>query len=159
MKTIARLLPLSLLVLGAATFAARADEPPSTPPAPATPPPASGDQPAPKWNPGQMRERRLKMLAEKLSLTPAEKQQVKAILEQAETQGQAIRQDTSLSRQDRIAKRMALMKSTHDQIRALLTPAQQAIYDTLPQDGGRGGHRGPPPNGEAPANNPPPPSQ
>jgi hypothetical protein len=39
------------------------------------------------------------------------------------------------------AKRMAIMTASHTQVRAILTPAQQQIFDALPPE--PRGHRGP----------------
>jgi len=147
MKTIFKLLSLASLTALALAPLARADEPPATPPAE----PPAGDHP----HPGRgMRGDRLKMLAEKLQLTDDQKAQVKTILNGDETQMKALRDDDALSEEDRRAKFMALRKSTHDQIRALLTPDQQKTFDSLPEPRG---HRGPPKgDGAAPADAPPP---
>ena len=59
------------------------------------------------------------------------------IIAKALTQMKALRADTSLSDDDRRAKMGALMKSQHDQIRAVLTPEQQTTFDTLPKPGER----------------------
>ncbi|MEO6873712.1 MAG: Spy/CpxP family protein refolding chaperone [Opitutaceae bacterium] len=132
---------LALLGLGAvafAPFARAADETPSTPPAA-----PAADHPRPA------RGERLKMLAEKLQLTDAQKAQVKTIMQKGEEQAKALRSDDSLDKDDRRSKMMEIRKSTHDQIRALLTPDQQKNFDAMPPQ--RGGHRGPPTgDGDAP---------
>jgi LTXXQ motif family protein len=97
----------------------------------------------------------LEMLKEKLSLTDAQVKQVKDIGRTEREQERDVRQDTSLSSEDRRAKLMAARKAEHDQIRAILTPDQQAIFDKLPPVGGR---RRPPPDGaEGGTGVPPPP--
>jgi protein CpxP len=107
----------------------------------------------------------LEMLKEKLSLTEDQVKQVKDIGRTAREQERAVRQDTTLADDDRRAKMMAARKAEHDQIRAILTPDQQAIFDKMPVGGGRrrpradgGSGVAPPPMNEAPgADNPPPP--
>ena len=145
MKTIIRL--LALLGLTALSLAplARADEPPPGPP-------PAGDQGRP--DPAKRREHRLQMLDEKLSLTAEQKNQIKAIWDNAGEKGQALRAEAVAARDDLRAKRMEAMKATHDQVRAVLTPDQQKIFDALPPEGH--GHRGPPKgDGAKPADVPP----
>ncbi|MBS0664128.1 MAG: Spy/CpxP family protein refolding chaperone [Verrucomicrobia bacterium] len=96
----------------------------------------------------------MKRLDEKLSLTPAEKQQIQAIWDQSEQQAKALRADDSLPRDQRRQKMMAIMKDTHDKVRAVLTPDQQKTFDTLPPEP-RGRRGGPRPAGGG--NTPPPP--
>ena len=92
--------------------------------------------------------RRQQELTQKLSLTDAQQQQMKAIYAAAEQQGKALRDDDSLSRDDRRAKMQAIMKSAHDQVRAMLTPDQQKTFDAMPKPEHRG--RGPKHDGDAP---------
>ncbi|HNC23363.1 MAG TPA: Spy/CpxP family protein refolding chaperone, partial [Opitutaceae bacterium] len=112
-------------------------------------PPAGGppDEHGPRV--GRMREHRMKMLEEKLSLTPAQKQQIQAIWDQAEQQGKALRADESAAREQRREKMGAIMKDSHDKVRAVLTADQQKIFDSLPPEprGRRGGPGGPRPAG------------
>jgi len=145
MKTIIRL--LSLLSLSALTAAplARAAEP-SAPP-PSAPPAATGEHPRP--DPAKMREkreRRMQELITKLSLTPAQQAQINAIWDKAEEQGKALRaQGDHLRAQgaDLRAKGKDVMKASHDQVRSVLTPEQQKIFDAMPPPGqGRHGQRG-----------------
>jgi Spy/CpxP family protein refolding chaperone len=100
---------------------------------------------------------RLKHLSEVLNLTDDQKAKVAAILKDDQEKGQAIRNDSSLSREDRRAKMMDLMKDSQAQIRALLTPEQQQKFDTMPRParGPRGDGAG---NGPPPGENSPPPS-
>jgi Spy/CpxP family protein refolding chaperone len=135
MKTSLRF--LSLLGLSALAFAqvARAEENPA-PPAPPAGQHPHGDR-------AEMRAKRLQDLTQKLSLTDAQQQQIKTIWAAAEEQGKALRDDESLSRDDRRAKMQAIMKGTHDQVRAILTPDQQKTFDAMPPPERRG-HRGPP---------------
>jgi periplasmic protein CpxP/Spy len=78
-----------------------------------------------------MEEHQLEMLTKRLNLTPDQVTQVKAIDDDTMKQAQAVRADTSLSRDDKRAKMMSLHKGAQDKIRALLTPDQQTKYDAL----------------------------
>ena len=114
------------------------------------------DQAPPPPRHGRALER-LNELKAKLGLSDSQAEQIKAIFKTQMQQGRALREDDSLSDDDRRAKMMALMKSAHDQVRALLTPDQQKIFDALPPPG-RGRHGGPPPppvDGDGPPAPPP----
>lgn len=149
MKTKIRIVSLLALGLVAAASLVRAAEPP------AGPPPAER---GPRPDGMRMREHRMQVLEEKLQLTAAQKQQIQTIWDQAEQQGQALRASEVQAREDRRQKMMEIMKATHAQVRAVLTPDQQKTFDTLPPEGR--GRRGPRPGGEGkPAEAPPPPSQ
>lgn len=108
----------------------------------------------------------IEQLKEKLSLTDDQVTQLKQLSKDQRKQEQAIRQDTTLSDDDRRTKLQALRKAQHDQVRALLTPDQQKIFDTMPIGGGRrrprpdgaAGAPPPPADGAPPVNVPPPPS-
>ena len=160
MKALTRLLLLAAGLAVAALPAARAaDEAPPAPP-PAAP---NADQPAARperrgrMDPAEMLER----LKTAVNLTDDQTAKVKAIFQDQRAKMEALRGDESLSREDRRAKMMELMKAGHDQIRALLTPDQQQKFDAMPRPGFGRGPRGEGPGGEPPpsppANNPPPP--
>jgi Spy/CpxP family protein refolding chaperone len=93
----------------------------------------------------------LEQLKAKLSLTDDQIKQVKQIVRAQREQGQAIRQDAALSDEDRRAKMQGLMKTARDQIRAILTPDQQTIFDSMPM-----GRRRRPPAADGAADAPPP---
>ena len=78
-----------------------------------------------------MEARQLEMLTQKLNLTADQQTQVKAIDEDARKQMMALRNDTSLSQDDRHAKMMNIRKSTQDKIRAILTDEQKTKYDAM----------------------------
>jgi len=163
MKALIRLLMLAAGIAAAALPAARAADETQPTPAPAAAP--NADQPAARperrgrMDPAQMLEH-LKMA---VNLTDDQTAKVKAIFQDQRAKMEALRGDESLSREDRRAKMMELMKASHDQIRALLTPDQQQKFDAMPRPGfgrgprGEGPAGGPPPPPPAPANNPPPP--
>jgi periplasmic protein CpxP/Spy len=148
MKAMFRILMLAAGIAVAALPAARAAD--ENPPAPDTP---NADQPAARperrgrrMDPARM----LGRLKTELNLTDDQTAKVKTIFEDQRAKMQALRGDESLSREDRRAKMMDLMKASRDQIRALLTPEQQQKFDAMPRPG-----RGP--RGEGPAGGPPPP--
>ncbi len=87
----------------------------------------------------------LQHLKESLSLSDDQFKQLGEIMQDMRTQGQALRQDTSLSDDDRRAKLQALMKDVHDKIRAILTADQQKIFDAMPPMPGPGRRPPPPP--------------
>jgi protein CpxP len=149
MKTIFKFIPLLSFTALVLAPLARADEPPASPP----PAPSTGDQP--HQGGANRAAHRLQMLDEKLHLTDAQKQQITAIWSSSEQQGKALRDDSTLSKEDRRAKMGDIMKASHEQVRAVLTQDQQAIFDAMPPE--KHGHRGPPPaDGAAPADAPPP---
>jgi Spy/CpxP family protein refolding chaperone len=73
----------------------------------------------------------VEMLTKKLNLTPDQVTQVKAIDADTMKQMDALRSDTSLSRDDRRSKMMDIHKASTDKIRAILTDDQKTKYDAL----------------------------
>jgi Spy/CpxP family protein refolding chaperone len=95
----------------------------------------------------EMRERRLKRLDEKLTLTADQKAKIIAIWDKAGQDARAAREDASTTaKEERKAKRREAMKAVHQEVRGVLTPEQQKIFDTMPQDRPPGGPR---PSGES----------
>jgi Spy/CpxP family protein refolding chaperone len=127
------ILALSLVSTLPAAFGQDMAAPP--PPPTDAPPPAPSDQapPPPNRRPPQ-RGYNLKAMTDQLNLTADQVDKVKAILKTQREQGRAVREDTTLSDDDKRAKNMDLMKSTHDQIRALLTEDQQKQFDAMPMN-------------------------
>ena len=137
MKRLLRPFGLLALALGLSQLPARAqDAAPANPPPP--PPAAGGGQ---RRNPQQM----VQQLKDRLNLTDDQVKQLGQIMQDLRTQGQALRQDTSLSDDDRRTKGQALMKSVHDKVRAMLTADQQKIFDEMPPMMGPGRRPPPPP--------------
>jgi protein CpxP len=99
----------------------------------------------------QTPEQRLENLSKQLNLTDDQKAKIKPILEGEAKQIQSLREDSSLSREDRRAKSMQIRQSTHTQIRTLLTADQQKKFDSMQQRGGRWQRQGTqPPASETP---------
>ncbi|GGA64259.1 hypothetical protein GCM10011507_14840 [Edaphobacter acidisoli] len=121
----------------------------------APPPPAAQDNAGP---PPQGRrgggERDLKRMTKELNLSSDQVSQIKAFNEDSRKQMMALRDDSSLSQDDRRSKMMDIRKASQDKIRGVLNDDQKTKYDAMLAD--RRGHRRDG-NGEAPPPPPPPP--
>ncbi|HZU43125.1 MAG TPA: hypothetical protein VE994_10665 [Terriglobales bacterium] len=104
-------------------------------------------------------QQQLDHLSKQLNLNDDQKQKVKPLLDQQAEQMQSLRQDTSLSQQDRRAKFQEIHQSTMSQIRSLLDEKQQKKFDKMMQkQEERRAHRmgeGGPQGGQSGGNNPP----
>jgi Spy/CpxP family protein refolding chaperone len=141
----------ALGLVGAAPLFAQDTTPPPPAPDGSAPAPAPDDRQA---RMKKMMERQMQQWKDKLGLTD---DQVSKITDIVKAQGKAmqdIRNDDSLSDDDKRDKFNELRKSTREQVRAILTPDQQKIFDTLPPLG----RRRPPPDGGTPPPAPPPPA-
>lgn len=94
----------------------------------------------------------LEMLTKRLNLTADQQTQVKGIDEDTGKQMMAVRNDTSLSQDDKRAKMMEIRKGSQDKIRAILTDDQKTKYDAMlaemkdrMKERGQGGNPPPPP--------------
>ena len=76
-------------------------------------------------------DQHLAHLTKALSLTPDQQEKIKPMLEQEQTQMQAMHQDTSMSQQDKWAKAKTLREGTNDQIKSVLTPDQQTKFTQM----------------------------
>jgi Spy/CpxP family protein refolding chaperone len=140
------LLSLSILSAGLILSQAplRADDatpPPPQPPA-ADAPPADGQTPPPPHRHGR-RPLSLAELTAKLNLTADQQKTIGPILENAKSQGKALRDDDSMSQEDKRAKMKEIMTTSRAQIRAALTADQQKIFDAMGERGGKGGQGSP----------------
>jgi periplasmic protein CpxP/Spy len=137
------------LISIAAPFAAAQDSPPNNQQ------PAQGNH---GWHHGPPDPaQRTQELTKKLNLTSDQQTKVQNVFQSERSQMESLRQDTSLSQQDRHAKMMEIHKSTDAQVRALLDSTQQKKWDEMqakreqwgqnrrhgPPDAG--GQQGPPP--------------
>jgi Spy/CpxP family protein refolding chaperone len=135
---IAALAAGSLLVWSPALRAGDTNTPPSTPPAGA--PPAGQRPPGMRGGPN----------LDQLNLTDDQKPKVQAIMDADIQKRRELRQDTSLTREDFVAKQKAIHEDTTTQMKAVLTPEQFEKWQKMPQMGGRGRRNGPPPGGNPP---------
>ena len=87
----------------------------------------------------------LQKMAEELGLTAEQKTQIKAIHEGNRGKLQAIRDDASLSQDQKREQAKALRQSTQAKVDALLTPEQRVKAKELRAKHGRGGDK---PHGE-----------
>jgi Spy/CpxP family protein refolding chaperone len=143
---IAALAAGSLLVWSLALRAGDTNTPPSTPPAGA--PPAGHRPPGVRGGP----------MLEQLNLTADQKPKVQAIMDAQRQKMRDLRQDTSLTPDDRRAKMQVLRDDMATQMKAVLTPEQFDKWQKMPQPGMRDRRNGPPPGGNLPPAGTPPPA-
>jgi len=74
---------------------------------------------------------RTKELTKKLKLNSDQQAKVQSALEAEHTQMESLRQDSSLSREDRRSKMMEIHKTTDTQVRGLLDADQQKKWDEM----------------------------
>ena len=109
------LLVVCLLALGSAAPVLRAEDGPA----------AEGKKEGkPKGNPGEK-------MKKELGLTHAQAEQMKAIHEASREQLKAIKDDTSMSKEDKKAAAMKLHEATKAKVDALLNPEQKAEFDKM----------------------------
>lgn len=107
---------------------------------PATPPPAGGDTtPAPPRGGG--RGAGLQGILDKLELTDAQKDKVKPVIADQREKMQALRGDTSLSREDRMAKMKEINDAVDAKLKDILTADQYAKFQELRKQMPAGGRR------------------
>lgn len=118
--------------------------------------PGQGGQMGPGPGPGgQMghgpmsADQRLQMLTKRLNLTADQQQKIKPVLESESQQMQALRQDSSLSREDHMSKAQQIRQNTNDQIKSNLNSDQQQKFEEMMSHQGHGGMGGPPPAGQS----------
>jgi protein CpxP len=98
-------------------------------------------------------EQRLQHMTKALSLTDDQQQKIKPILDGESQQMQTVRQDSSLSQQDKWSKMEQIRTGTTSQINSILTPDQQKKYEEMSK------HHGPPPQAGGQMSQPPAPPQ
>ncbi len=114
---------LTILVLLAAglTFAQTSQEPQAPTP----------NKHAGMHHNGESADQHLQMLSEKLNLTDDQKAKLRPILQDQMQQMKAVRDDSSLSQEQKRAKMKSIHESSHDQVNAVLTPEQQAKFEQM----------------------------
>ena len=80
-------------------------------------------------------EAHLQMLSDKLNLTEDQKAKLKPILQDQVQQLRALRDDPSLSPEQKSAKKQIIHELIHDQINNVLTPEQQEKFKQMKQEG------------------------
>jgi Spy/CpxP family protein refolding chaperone len=79
-------------------------------------------QSAPQAQPQMTMDQRMARLTQMLDLTPAQQQQIRPVLEQAQQKMQALAADNATPMADRQAKAVAIRDNIRTQIDAILTP-------------------------------------
>src|ERR1700750_737556 len=79
-------------------------------------------------------EHRMAMLSKRLNLTADQQSKLLPIISDREQQMRAILHDSSLSKEDRIAKMKAVRKDSNAKIEALLTDDQKQNFEQLQQE-------------------------
>lgn len=87
---------------------------------------------------------RAQKFAQELNLTPEQQADLKSIRENMRQQAQAIKNDSSLTPDQKKAKFKELRKSSHEQMMAKLTPEQQQKFKEMRKEhrGHRHGRKG-----------------
>lgn len=78
-------------------------------------------------------ERRLKHLTKTLNLTPDQQQQILPILQDQQSQMETMRNNTSLTPQQRHQQMRTLMKDTHQKLEAVMTDSQKQQFEQAMQ--------------------------
>jgi len=99
-------------------------------------------------------DQRLERMSKQLNLSEAQQQQIKPILENESTQMQALRDNTSLSQQDRWAKMTQIRQEFAAQVKPILNADQQKQFEEMMSRQRQG--RGPGGPGQAPPSSQPP---
>jgi len=97
----------------------------------AAPPQSDGSAPPQHAHGEHMEEHHLEMLTKRLSLTPDQVTQVKAIDQDGRTQMMALHQDTTTAPADKHAKMKAIHDAQTAKIRAVLTDDQKPKFDKM----------------------------
>jgi Spy/CpxP family protein refolding chaperone len=149
------LLLATLAITPAVSRAQDASAPTPTPTAPADGAPPPANHGGPRRGGGY----NLKELTAKLNLTADQQKTIGDIIRTARSQSKEVRDDDSLSAEDKRSKMREIFTNEKAQIREALTPEQQATFDAMPPPwgpGGRGGGPGGPPPAAAPTPTPTP---
>lgn len=97
-------------------------------------------------------DQQLARMTQRYNLSTDQQTQIKPILASTQQQMQALRGDSSLSREDRMTKMMSIRSDSRSKIEAILNPDQkkqfdadqQAMQDRMKNGGGPGGPPPPP---------------
>jgi protein CpxP len=103
---------------------------------------AGGDTGSTAQTQEKERGERGEKLAQELNLTPDQREALKSIRENEKQQAQAIKSDSSLTRDQKRTKFKELRKSSHEQMMAKLTPDQQQKFKEMHKEHRGHGHRG-----------------
>ncbi len=76
-------------------------------------------------------DQQLQRMTQTLNLTEDQQQKIKPILENQSTQMQGLHQDTTMSREDKMAKMQQIRQGTNEQINGILNPDQQKKWEQM----------------------------
>ena len=116
-----------------------------------TPPSPPQGQGGPGRGGPEQQQRQLDMMTRQLNLSPDQVTQIKTIQADGHTKMMAMRDDTSMSQDDKRAKIMSMRQDEQGKIRGVLTDDQKTKYDAMLKQmqerrgGGYGGNGGAPP--------------
>ena len=79
-------------------------------------------------------DEQVKRLADRLNLSDDQQSKIKPILEDQRQQMTSLREDTSLSREDRMSKMRRIRESTTSKISAILNDDQKKQYEAMQQE-------------------------
>ena len=79
-------------------------------------------------------DEQVKRLADRLNLSDDQQSKIKPILEDQRQQMASLREDTSLSREDRMSKMRSIRESTTSKISAILNDDQKKQYEAMQQE-------------------------
>lgn len=79
---------------------------------------------------GQLKER-LQMIADELQLTDKQKEEIRPIIQEQFEKGRSLRQDTSLTQEERRAKLKDLRQDTAAKLKPILTPQQLDKFEKM----------------------------
>ena len=99
---------------------------------------------------GMNAEAQLERMSQALNLTDDQKAKIKPILENQDKQMQQLRQDTSVSQEDRRSKFQEIRQNTMSQIKPILSSDQQKKLESMHERGGEGRGRGGHPDQSSP---------
>ena len=91
----------------------------------------------PKGGPGQMRERikeRMENLSKELNLTKEQQEKIRPIIEKEMKDIRTVRQDTSLTPEQKMEKVKAIHQATQAELNKILTPEQQKKYAEMQEN-------------------------
>ena len=139
-------LAAGLVVCGAQAFAQEAGGAPETSAPPSTQGPGGGRR-------GMDPDQQLERMSKRYNLSADQQSQLKPILVSQQQQMQALRGDSSMSREDRMAKMMSIRSDSTTKIEAILNDTQkkqfaedqQRMQERIQQRGDGAGPGGPPP--------------
>jgi Spy/CpxP family protein refolding chaperone len=118
---------MAVLALGSLTafspLTQAADEKPATPPAGR----GQGER-------GQMMRERVQRISEELKLTDQQKEKVRAVFQEEMEKGRAVREDTSLSQEDRRAKRQKIREDMTAKMKGILTAEQWEKWQKMREE-------------------------